>query len=173
MWRREGRPSSRLLSFLSKQPQDSFLFQSRFFSSSFCLLLSFPYSILPLILSHTQIQCIDNGGPVCSFSWILRRSTEETCGAVKENSWWVTHQYKSLVQRLSLNMNGNWSEIPEVNERNDIIGAHMDKVKEKNTTLFYWSVMYSAVWCTCLGLTCCSYVLYVCLWWWFPEIFLK
>lgn len=29
----------------------------------------------------------------------------------------AAHHYKSLVQRLSLNINGNWSEIPEVNER--------------------------------------------------------
>lgn len=33
--------------------------------------------------------------------------------------------------RLSLNINGNWSEIPEVSKRNDIIGAPMDNVKEK------------------------------------------
>lgn len=105
---------------------------------------------------------------MCSLSLILRRREEEACSAVKENMWWVTHQYKSLVQRLSLNINTNWSVLPVVDERNDIIGAQMDKLKKKSswyfhTLLFYWCVMYSEIWCICLGLTCCSYIQYVCI----------
>lgn len=95
-------------------------------SVSYYLSLIFSLSI-SAVLSHTQIQYIDSRDPICSSGWILTRSTQDARSSIKENIWWGTHQYKSLVQRHSLNINGNWSELPEFNYRNAVTGAQMDK----------------------------------------------
>lgn len=146
MWRREGQPS-RLLIFLNKQPQHVLLFQLCFFlfSSVSCYLPSFSLS-LSFSCTHTYSTVISGIPFAPRLVWCWKGARRKHAVQSKRIHDVILTSTKLLVQRLSLNINGNWSDIPEFNERNYITGAQMDKLKTGTHNIFR-NCYFIDLWC--------------------------
>lgn len=85
------------------------------------------------VMSYSPVQ-ITCAETLIKYKWKLIRNT---------GSWWEKWHHRSTDGQIE--------------EKVLMILADFHKL------LFHWCVVYSEIWCTCLGLTCCSYIQYVCI----------
>lgn len=144
--KKKGQPRGRLC-FLRKQPQDSLLFQSHFCSFSFTLFPFFSLSgSLYNSLPHTWTEH-DGGDHVCFSDGAWEGALTIPAVQWKRIGDELLTSTNHLCRVSTLNRNGNWSEIQQVNVRNHMMGAWMDKVKGKiyNTLINNFII---DLWCT-------------------------